>query len=49
MLSASEAIIGQLYLAIFIARMMGLHMAHGRKHEGSGDSDTLRPSSPLGD
>lgn len=51
MLSASEAIIGQLYLAIFIARMMGLYMGTGRARarDRGADSDTLRPSSPQGD
>lgn len=51
MLSASEAIIGQLYLAIFIARMMGLYMGAGRARtrDRDADSDTLRPSSPQGE
>ncbi len=47
MLSASEAIIGQLYLAIFIARMMGLYMGNGRARarDRGADSDTLPASS----
>lgn len=51
MLAASEAIIGQLYLAIFIARMMGLYMGNDRARAGDrgADSDTLRASSQQGD
>ncbi|MEM7409455.1 MAG: ion channel [Myxococcota bacterium] len=29
-LAAGEAIVGQLYITIFIARLVGLHLAHGR-------------------
>ncbi len=51
MVSASEAIIGQLYLAIFIARMMGLYMGNDRSRarDRGADSDTLRASSQQGD
>jgi len=51
MLSAAEALVGQLYLAIFIARMMGLYMgnARARTRDRSRDSDTLRASSQQGD
>lgn len=51
MLSASEAIIGQLYLAIFIARMMGLHMgsSRARARDREVDSDTLHASARQGD
>jgi len=34
MLTACEAMIGQLYLAIFVARLMGLYMAGGRSARG---------------
>jgi hypothetical protein len=30
-LAAAEAVTGSLYLAIFIARLVGLHMVHGRR------------------
>jgi voltage-gated potassium channel len=33
-----EAIMGQLYLAILVARLVGLHIVHGAKAEGGDDS-----------
>jgi hypothetical protein len=35
-MSAGEAIIGQLYLAIFLARLIALYVAHDRKRGGGG-------------
>jgi hypothetical protein len=30
MLCAGEALFGQIYIAVFVARLIGLHVAHGR-------------------
>jgi hypothetical protein len=37
-LAMLEAIMGQLYLAILVARLVGLHIVHGTKSEGDNDS-----------
>ncbi|MBK7949292.1 MAG: two pore domain potassium channel family protein [Deltaproteobacteria bacterium] len=39
MLTAGEALTGQLYVAIFVARLMGLHIEAGRLRTEPGDSD----------
>ncbi len=37
LLSAVEALVGQLYVAVFVARLVGLHVAvHARKHNNEG-------------
>ncbi|MEZ4333092.1 MAG: potassium channel family protein [Myxococcota bacterium] len=42
MLAAGEALIGQLYVAIFIARLMGLHIEAGRPRTDCDDPPTGR-------
>jgi hypothetical protein len=37
-LAVLEAIMGQLYLAILVARLVGLHIVHGTKSDGGNDS-----------
>jgi hypothetical protein len=39
MLTAGEALTGQLYIAIFVARLMGLHIEAGRLRTEGGDRD----------
>ena len=44
MASSSEALLGQLYLAIFIARMMGLYMGNDRTRGREARSNALGAS-----
>lgn len=43
MLTAGESVIGQLYVAIFIARLMGLHIKAGRLRGDEHDTDADPP------
>jgi hypothetical protein len=36
-LAAGEAILGQLYLTVVIARLIGLHLAHARERQRERD------------
>lgn len=57
MLTAGEAVVGQLYVAIFIARLMGLHVDSGRirgeigdePSSGSSERPRVEASGPPGD
>jgi len=44
MLTAGEALIGQLYVAIFVARLMGLHIEAGRLRTERGDDEDDEPA-----
>jgi len=37
-LSALEAMVGQLYLTVLVARLVGLHIAHARRHDSASSS-----------
>jgi voltage-gated potassium channel Kch len=37
MLAAVEAVVGQLYLAVLVARLVGLHIAQARRNSESSD------------
>lgn len=38
MFATLEAVMGQIYLAVLVARLVGLHIVHGRKPEGDDES-----------
>lgn len=48
MLAWTEAVVGQLYLAILIARLVGLHIAESRKGHPGGPESEREPGSPAG-
>jgi hypothetical protein len=43
MLASMEAIVGQLYLAVLVARLVGLHIAESFALRGSNETEGLRP------
>lgn len=47
MLTAGEALTGQLYVAIFVARLMGLHIEAGRLSMEHADDDGVEPEDDL--
>jgi hypothetical protein len=41
MLASSEAIVGQLYLAVLVARLVGMHIVHSMEQQKTGDREQI--------